>query len=129
MSNTPMNPIFRCFKPLMLCLAITTPASAMAQETYSSWKVITNPFASTGGGGIMIHDYDPVVKGALCTTDFSARTPQGERFDSVAEFDAVPVDGGILCTNGRWKMKDGSNSGTTPFRVFIKDGVKRGDPL
>ena len=43
-------------------------------------------------------------------------------------FDAVPAQGGILCTNGRWRSKDGSASGTTPFRVFIKDGVVRRSP-
>jgi hypothetical protein len=32
---------------------------------------------------------------------------------------------GILCNNGQWKSKDGTQSGTTPFRVFIKDGVRR----
>lgn len=30
-------------------------------------------------------------------------------------FDAKPVQGGILCTNGRWRAKDGSTAGTTPF--------------
>ena len=42
------------------------------------------------------------------------------------EFEAVAADGGTLCTNGTWKMMDGSNSGTTPFRVYFKDGVFRG---
>jgi hypothetical protein len=36
--------------------------------------------------------------------------------------------GGTLCTNGKWRAADGSASGTTPFRVFIKDGVKRRSP-
>ena len=44
------------------------------------------------------------------------------------EFDMVPVQGGILCTNGKWQAVDGSMSGTTPFRVFIKDGVRRRSP-
>jgi len=44
------------------------------------------------------------------------------------EFDAVPAQGGILCTNGKWRARDGSASGTTPYRVFIKDGIKRGSP-
>jgi hypothetical protein len=40
----------------------------------------------------------------------------------------VPAQGGILCTNGKWRSKDGSASGTTPFRVFLKDGVVRRSP-
>ena len=40
----------------------------------------------------------------------------------------VPVAGGILCTEGRWRAKDGSVQGTTPFRVFIKDGIVRRPP-
>jgi hypothetical protein len=38
------------------------------------------------------------------------------------------VQGGILCTNGKWRAVDGSASGTTPFRMFIKDGVVRRAP-
>jgi hypothetical protein len=44
------------------------------------------------------------------------------------EFDAIPTSGGVLCTNGRWRAKDGSASGTTPFRVFIKDGIVHRPP-
>jgi hypothetical protein len=40
---------------------------------------------------------------------------------------AVAVQGGILCTNGQWRAKDGLASGTTPFQVFIKDGLVRRD--
>jgi hypothetical protein len=31
-------------------------------------------------------------------------------------------------TNGRWRSFDGKSSGTTPFRMFFKDGVFRGAP-
>ena len=30
--------------------------------------------------------------------------------------------------NGKWQALDGSMSGTTPLRVFIKDGVRRRSP-
>jgi hypothetical protein len=40
----------------------------------------------------------------------------------------VPTQGGTLCTNGRWRARDGSASGTTPYQVFFKDGVRRGSP-
>ena len=42
--------------------------------------------------------------------------------------DTVQVQGGTLCTEGKWRARDGSASGTTPFRVFIKDGVTRRSP-
>lgn len=110
---------------IALVLTAATPALA---EDYGAWKPLTNPFPSTGGGGVMIHDYNPKVAGNLCRTDFSARSG-ADRFDGEVEFDAIAAQGGILCTNGRWRMKDGSNQGTTPFRVFLRDGVARGDPL
>lgn len=100
------------------------------QEDFSSWPVLVNPFESTGGGGIMIDGYQPVVAGGKCTTDFSAITPAPDRkvYANTIEFVAVPVQGGILCHEGKWRAKDGSANGTTPFRVFIKDGVVRRSP-
>lgn len=109
-------------------LSVTMAFGAAAQENYESWPLLTNPFESTGGGGVMIDDYKPVVTGAKCTTDFTAKTPDGVVYRNEAEFDAVPVQGGVLCTNGRWRAKDGSANGTTPFRVFGKDGVWRAAP-
>jgi hypothetical protein len=35
------------------------------------------------------------------------------------------VCGGILCTNGKRRAFDGGAQGTTPFRVFYKDGIFR----
>ncbi len=49
---------------------------AAAQENYDSWPVLKNPFESTGGGGIMIGEYGPVVFGKFCTTNFTATTPR-----------------------------------------------------
>jgi hypothetical protein len=114
-----------------LALAATLCALALpvaAQETYESWEPIKDPFPSTGGGGIMIGGYKPVVAGDKCRTDFTATEPSGKVYYNTVEFDAVPAQGGILCTNGKWRARDGSASGTTPYRVFIKDGVSRGSP-
>jgi hypothetical protein len=102
--------------------------AASAQENYESWAILVNPFESTGGGGIMIGEYNPVVVGDKCRTNFTATEPGGKVYYNMVEFDAVPVQGGILCTNGKWRAADGSASGTTPFRVFIKDGVRRRSP-
>jgi hypothetical protein len=112
-----------CFVPLAL-------VSPSAQENYDGWPVLVNPFESTGGGGIMIGEYRPVVVGDKCVTDFTATEPGpgGKVYYNKVEFDTVAVQGGILCTNGRWQALDGSMSGTTPFRVFIKDGVVRRAP-
>jgi hypothetical protein len=109
------------------CLAMGTAA---AEENYESWGSLVNPFESTGGGGIMIGEYRPVVVGDRCTTNFTATEPGpgGKIYYNKVEFDSVAVQGGILCTNGRWQALDGSMSGTTPFRVFIKDGVIRRSP-
>lgn len=104
--------------------------AAAAEENYESWALLVNPFESTGGGGIMIGDYRPVIVGNRCITNFTAREPgpNGKIYYNKVEFDTLAVQGGILCTNGRWQALDGSMSGTTPFRVFIKDGVIRRSP-
>ena len=99
-----------------------------AQEDFGAWPLLQNPFESTGGGGIMIDGYKPVIEGNVCRTDFSAKTPDGAIYLNAVEFDAISVQGGTLCTNGRWRAKDGSANGTTPFRVFIRDGVTRRAP-
>jgi hypothetical protein len=54
------------------CLAMGTAA---AEENYESWGSLVNPFESTGGGGIMIGEYRPVVVGDRCTTNFTATEP------------------------------------------------------
>lgn len=101
---------------------------ATAQESYENWTPLADPFPSTGGGGIMIHDYDPVVADGKCTTKFRAVEPNGTTYRNLIVFDAVESQGGILCTNGKWRSADGGAEGTTPFRVFIKDGIRRGSP-
>jgi hypothetical protein len=102
-------------------------ATAHAQTSYETWPVLKNPFPSTGGNNVMIDKYDPVVGSGKCTTDFTAIV-EGKPYYNEVVFDAVPAQGGILCTNGKWRAKDGSAEGTTPFEVFIKDGVKRMKP-
>jgi hypothetical protein len=111
-----------------LCVAAFATAPALAQENYESWRLHTPTFPSTGGGGIMIGNYNPVVDGNKCKTDFTATEPNGTVYYNSVEFDAVPAQGGILCTNGKWRSRDGSATGTTPYRVFVKGGVVRGSP-
>jgi hypothetical protein len=103
-----------------------TAAGVAAQDDFERWAPLKNPFPSTGGGGIMIHDYDPVVADGKCTTNFQAIEPNGTVYRNAITFEAVETQGGVLCTNGSWRSLDGSATGTTPFRVFIKGGVKRG---
>ena len=125
MQSSTRSPAVVAAASAVLLLAI---AGASAQENYASWELLKNPFESTGGGGIMIRGYDPVIVGDKCRTDFTATEPGGKVYYNKVEFDAMPVQGGTLCTNGKWRAVDGSASGTTPFRVFIKDGVKRRSP-
>lgn len=118
---------------LILCTiamlgAIAANAQTAATENYESWPPLQAEFPSTGGGGIIIKGYDPVIAGGKCVTDFSAHTPDGKAYYNEVEFEIVDVAGGRLCTNGKWRAKDGSASGITPFRVFIKDGVRRASP-
>ena len=110
-------------------LALAVPGS-MAQDSYESWPLLKSTFASTGGGGIMIKGYDPVITGGKCVTTFLAVEPGPEPnvYPNYIEFEAVPAQGGTLCQNGKWRSFDGGASGTTPYRVFYKDGVFRGSP-
>ncbi len=112
---------------VMLIAALSPVAAA---EDYASWPVLQSTFPSTGGGGIMIKGYDPVISGGKCLTTFMAVEP-GENpkvYPNVIEFDAVPVSGGTLCTGGKWRAFDGGATGTTPFRMVFKDGVFRRSP-
>ncbi len=89
--------------------------------------MLKSTFPSTGGGGVMIKGYDPVIADGKCVTTFMA-TDNGKVYFNIVEFETVAVQGGTLCTNGIWRARDGSSSGTTPFRVFIKDGIVRRAP-
>jgi hypothetical protein len=105
-------------------------AGAGAEENYESWPPLTSTFESTGGNGIMIKGYDPVIRSNTCVTTFMAVTPAPEVnvYFNVVEYEAVPMQGGTLCTNGKWRSMDGSATGTTPFRMFFKDGMFRRSP-
>jgi hypothetical protein len=110
---------------LMLALA---PAAASAQPDPAAWPVLPPRFESTGGGGIVIDEYRPVVIGDRCVTRFTATTPAGEVFVNYALFQAQPLVGGTLCTDGRWGAVDGSATGTTPLVVWLRDGVMHRAP-
>ena len=113
------------------CLVVFVVVSpATAQEHYESWPPLRSTFPSTGGNGITIKGYDPVITGAKCVTTFMAvgSEPEPKVYPSFIEFDAVPAQGGTLCQNGRWRAFEGGAAGTTPFQVFFKDGIFRGSP-
>jgi hypothetical protein len=111
-------------------MALAAPG-ASAQENYESWPLLRSTFPSTGGGGIMIKGYDPVITGSKCLTTFMAVEPGANPnvYPNFIEFEAVPAQGGTLCQNGKWRAFDGGDTGTTTFRVFFKGGVFRGSPL
>src|SRR5262245_61786164 len=113
-----------------LLTALLAASVASAQENYESWPPLKSSFPSTGGGGITIKGYDPVITGAKCVTTFMAveAGPNPNVYPNVIEFEAVPAQGGTLCQNGKWRAFEGGATGTTPFRVFYKDGVFRGSP-
>ena len=116
---------------LTAALMMLAPLGAAAQdkqENFASWPVLKSTFPSTGGGGVMIKGYDPVIAGGKCVTTFMAAVPPAELYFNVVEYDAVPTQGGTLCTNGQWRSFNGKDSGTTPFRMFFKDGVFRAQP-
>jgi hypothetical protein len=109
-------------------LALLAVATASAQESFDRWEPLKSEFESTGGGGIIIKEYNPVIAGDKCVTNFTATEPNGTIYYNIVEFEAVPAQGGTLCTNGKWRARDGSANGTTPLRVFIKDGISRRSP-
>jgi hypothetical protein len=115
---------------LVPAVAMALGAPAHAAERYENWPILKSTFPSTGGGGITIKGYDPVITAGKCVTTFMAVEAGHDPavYSNVAEFDAVPTEGGILCTNGKWRAFDNGGSGTTPFRFFFKDGVFRAAP-
>lgn len=116
--------------PLALVLLAAAMPCASAEEDYEAWPILRSSFPSTGGGGITIKGYDPVIVGDKCVTTFMAVEPgpNPKVYPNFIEFEAVPKQGGTLCQNGKWRAMDGGAMGTTPFRVFFKDGVFRGSP-
>jgi hypothetical protein len=115
---------------LALTRADPTPARAQAGDQFERWPVLKSTFPSTGGGGFMIKGYDPVITGDKCITTFMAVAPGDNPavYANVIEFEASKVQGGTLCSNGKWRAFEGGATGTTPYRLFFKDGVFRGSP-
>ena len=113
---------------IAVMLTVACGSTAHAADDYAAWPPLASTFPSTGGGGMMIKGYDPVITGSKCVTTFMAVAPGDNPavYPSVIEFEAIPEQGGILCTNGRWRAFDGGGQGTTPFQVFYKDGTFRG---
>lgn len=113
-------------------LLVAGISTSRSQSNYESWPPLVNPFESTSGGGVMIDGYKPVVSGEgsarICKTDFTVKAPNEAIVSSEIVFEAVAVQGGILCTKGKWRTKDGGAEGTTPFEVFIKDGAMKRSP-
>src|SRR6266568_5170330 len=85
------------------CLAglALTASGLSAQENYESWPVLRSAFPSTGGGGITIKGYDPVITGGKCVTTFMAVEPGSDPkvYPNFIEFEAAPAEGGTLCHN------------------------------
>ena len=119
-----------CFSVLALA-APGASAQDNNQANYESWPLLRSTFPSTGGGGIVIKGYDPVITGGKCLTTFMAVEPGANpnAYPNFIEFEAVPAQGGTLCQNGKWRAFDGGDTGTTTFRIFFKGGVFRGWPL
>ena len=75
---------------LMLCLLAGSDAAAQSDD-YANWPPLKSTFPSTGGGGIMIKGYDPVISKGKCVTTFMA-VESGENpaiYPSLIEFEAV----------------------------------------
>jgi hypothetical protein len=112
---------------ITLAALLALPIGAAAQDR-AAWTPLGPRFESTGGGGIVIDEYRPVVIGDRCVTRFTATTPSGEVYINYAVFEARPLAGGTLCRDGRWGAVDGSATGTTPLVVWLKDGVMHRAP-
>jgi len=113
-----------------LLIAGSGDISLAQDENFEGWPPLKSTFPSTGGGGIMIKGYDPVITKGKCITTFMAVESGSDPavYANIIEFDAIPMAGGVLCTNGKWRAFDGGASGTTPYRLYFKNGVFRGSP-
>lgn len=113
-------------RALVVIAFVASPGLARGEDMLS-WPRLESTFPSTGGGGIVIKGYDPVITGGKCITTFMAVEPGDNPavYPNIVEFEAVSTADGVLCTNGKWRSFDGTANGTTPFRIFFKDGVFR----
>ena len=113
----------------LMVLAVSGAQAQEKQENYASWPPLQSTFESTGGNGIMIKGYDPVINNeSKCVTTFMAVEPNNTVYYMIVEYDTTQVQGGTLCDNGKWRAADGGGTGTTPFRMFVKGGVWRRSP-
>ena len=106
---------------LVMGAALLALASgAGAQEDYGAWRLHTPTFPSTGGGGVIIGEYKPVIAGDKCTTDFTATLPDGNVYHNSVEFDAVSgarrnaVHEWTLALQGWQRERDHAVSGVLP---------------
>ena len=77
-------------KPLLVaCLLFALPA--LAEEDYGAWPLHRPQFGSTGGGGVVIGEYEPRIEGGLCVTEFTATLADGTVLRNAAEFDARAI--------------------------------------
>lgn len=113
---------------LLTAILALLAAPTRAEEAYETWPLLRENFPSTGGGGIIIGEYRPLIIGERCVTPFTATEPNGTVHRNIVVFEIIATQGGILCTNGQWRSIDGIAAGTTPFRVFIKNGISRVPP-
>jgi hypothetical protein len=126
-----MTILMKAVATAVLAAVVVSGAHAQEkQENYASWPPLMSTFESTGGNGIIIKGYDPVILRDKCVTTFMAVTPAPDVnvYFNVIEFEATQVQGGTLCANGKWRAMDGGATGTTPFRMFFKDGSFRRAP-
>jgi hypothetical protein len=113
--------MLKCFSLAALACGLVSFAPVVAAEDYAAWPVLKSTFPSTGGGGITIKGYDPVITAGRCVTTFMAveAGPEPKVYANLIEFEAVPVQGGTLCRDGKWRAFEGGASGTTPFRLAL----------
>jgi hypothetical protein len=78
---------------LAAVVALFKIPEGLAEENYEGWAILQNPFESTGGGGVMIGEYNPVIVGSRCVTNFTATLPDGKVYNNVVEFETVQVQG------------------------------------
>ena len=115
---------------IALAVVATIVGAAEAQENFESWLPLKSTFPSVSVAGITIKGYDPVITGGTCVTTFMAVEAGADPkvYANFVTYEAVPMQGGILCQNGKWRAIEGGAAGTTTYRLFFKDGIFRGAP-
>ena len=78
-----------CAATAILIVALASGHAQDKPENYASWPVLKSTFPSTGGNGVMIKGYDPIITGKQCVTTFMAALPSGEVYFNVVEFESL----------------------------------------